>query len=72
MRAWLLRLLLGKTDTATVLGALEDASEYRSDDFAHCHDCPADQPCEDHGPDMAAARKYDAMYDRLARKRARK
>ena len=72
MRAWLLRLLLGKTHLATVLGALEDASEYRSDEFAHCHDCPADQPCEGHGPDMDAARKYDALYDRLTPKPARK
>ena len=62
-------LLIHPDNAAAVLLALEDASEYRSDEFARCLDCPADRPCDDHAADLDAARTFDTLYARLTGQR---
>lgn len=55
------------TDAATLLNALEDAFEYRTDGGGPegCGDCTHDDLCEDHQNDLELGNQYSALFDRF-------
>lgn len=55
------------TDAATLLNALEDAFEYRTDGGGPdgCGDCTYDELCEDHKNDQELGNLYSALFERF-------